>query len=124
MTWRGSFPVAYDDGSSDLHVYDDGLVLTTTSRASRAAEAAGDVPAAAAAVGRLAKVIPGDEVLAAEVRTVLLARSRRLLVLRRAKGRTLRLGFSVKQVPLARVEALLRPLLGSRLDLGTGAGAA
>jgi hypothetical protein len=129
-----------------LDVYNDGLVLVPGSKGARVGMAFGALGAlagAAAAKRGLAKrraeldalhatsasqsasvagceVVAPDDIVSVDIKKGPFGPGRRLMIDRKA-GRKLNLVYHSKKVPTPQVEALLRPVLGDRLKVASGA---
>ncbi len=143
---QGTLDVMLGGMPAAIYVYEDGLVVvpgSTGARVGMAFGALGALIGGAAARRGLAKrreqldalqassasqavSVEGCEVLAPgdirsiEVKKGLLGAGRRLMI-DRATGRKLSLVYNSKKQPTSHVEALLRPVVGDRLRVASGA---
>ena len=143
---QGTLDVMLGGMPAAIDVYDDGLVLVTGSKGAQVGMAFGALGAligSAAARRGLTKrreqldalqatsasqaaSVEGCQVLApGDIRSIgvkkgLLGAGRRLTI-DRATGRKLSLVYNSKKQPTAKVEALLRPVVGERLVVASGA---
>lgn len=146
MTKQGTLDVMLGGMPAAVDVYDDGLVLVPGSKRAQVGMAFGAIGAligSAAARKGLAKrreqldalqasaasqaasvngcemIAPGD-VRSIEVKKALFGAGRRLTI-DRTPGRKLSLAYNSKKQPTSQVETLLRPVVGERLRVASGA---